>query len=131
MSANARKDVVAQIKADNPTFTVHDYPATAPLNLANGKVWVSVYREAFEVNGNATSITHNLKALIITSKSSSTKAEDELDAAVDKLMLSLERLPDVYWQDAKRTIVAEKFDGYEITLTAVRQQIYKSQLVTN
>lgn len=131
MSAEVRKEIVAQIKTDNPTFTVLDYPSGAPLNLSEGKVWISVYREGFDVNTNATSITHNLKALIITSKSSSSKAEDELDAAVDKLMLSLERLPDVYWQSAKRTVVADKFDGYEVTLIAVRKQVYKSQLVTS
>ncbi|MFC8038625.1 hypothetical protein ACFUOZ_04660 [Paenarthrobacter sp. NPDC057355] len=128
---NPRKEVAEQIKADNSAFTVLDYPATLPLNINNGKVRVSVYRTSFEVNDNNSQITHNLKVEILISRASSAQAEDELDAVVDKVMLSLERMPDVYWQEAKRYTESEKFDAYEISLIAIRKQVYKSQTLSS
>jgi hypothetical protein len=130
MSA-ARKDVAAKIKADNPTFIVHDFPVSAPENIPAGKTVVSVYRDGFSVDANNSQITHTLKALVVIAKKGTAAAEDELDAAVDKVMLSLEALPDVYWQSAERTVVAETWEGYEISLQAIRAQVYKSQLLTS
>lgn len=127
---SARKEVAAKIKADNPTFIVHNYPVAAPENIPTGKIFVSVYRDGFTVNDSNSQITHNLKALVVIPKQGTAIAEDELDAAVDKVMLSLEALSDVFWQGAVRTVVAEKFEGYEITLQALRPQVYKSQLLT-
>lgn len=127
---SARKDVAAKIKADNPTFIVHDYPVSAPENIPAGKVFVSVYRDGFTVNGSNSQITHTLKALVVIPTKGTATAEDELDAAVDKVMLSLEALSDVFWQSAVRTVVAETFEGYEISLEALRPQVYKSQLLT-
>jgi hypothetical protein len=128
---NARKDVAAKIATDNPTFIVHDFPIAAPENIPAGKVFVSVYRDGFAVNDSNSQITHNLKALVVTPKKGTAIAEDELDAAVDKVMLSLEALSDVFWQGAVRTVVAETWEGYEISLQAVRAQVYKSQLLTS
>lgn len=127
---SARQDVTAQIKADNPSFLVHPFPLSAPENIPAGKVWVNVYRERFEVADNNSQITHFLKVLIVTPKRGTAAAEDELDNAIDAVMLSLEKMRDVYWQEAQRTIVGEKWDGYEVSLQAIRPQIYKSQILT-
>ena len=127
---SARQDVAASLKADNPTFLVHEYPKSAPDNVPAGKVWINVYRESFSVNDSNSQITHFLKVLVITPKSDSAVAENELDAAVDKVMISLEKLSDVYWQEAQRTIIADKYQGYEISLEAIRPQVYKSQILT-
>jgi hypothetical protein len=129
MSA-ARKDVAAQIKTDNPTFIVHDFPVAAPENIPTGKVFVSVYRDGFSVDNSNSQITHTLKCLVVIPKKGTAAAEDELDTAVDKVMLSLEALPDVYWQKADRTVVAETWEGYEISLEAIRPQVYKSQILS-
>jgi hypothetical protein len=130
MSA-ARKDVAAKIKADNPTFIVHDFPVSAPENIPTGRVYVSVYRDGFSVDNSNSQITHNLKALVVIPKKGTAAAEDELDAAVDKVMLSLEALSDVFWQSAERTIVADTWEGYEISLQAIRAQVYKSQILSS
>ncbi|TSE15402.1 hypothetical protein B1A87_005245 [Arthrobacter sp. KBS0703] len=119
-----------QIKADNPGFIVTDFPVSAPENIPAGKVSVNVYRDGFSVNDSNSQITHSLKVLVTVSKKGTAAAEDELDAAVDAVMLSLEAMRDVYWQEAQRTIVAEQWEAYEISLQAVRPQIYKSQLLT-
>lgn len=127
---SARKDVAAKIAADNPTFIVHNFPVSAPENIPTGKVFVSVYRDGFSVNDQNSQITHNLKALVVIPKKGTAIAEDELDAAVDKVMLALEALKDVFWQSAERTVVADTWEGYEISLQAIRPQVYKSQLLT-
>lgn len=129
MSA-ARKDVAAQIKADNPTFLVHDFPVNDPENIPAGKVFVNVFRESFSVNDSNSQITHNLKVVIATPKKMTSAAEDELDTALDALMLSLQRLPDVYWQDARRLTLGDSFPAYEITLVAITAHVYKSQILT-
>lgn len=127
---SAAQDVAAQIKADNPTFILHSYAASDPEGIPAGKVWVRVYRERFEVNASNSQITHFLKVDVVIPNKFSTTAEDLLDSAVDDVMLSLERLTDVYWQNATRTIVREKFEGYEISLEAIRPQVYKTQILT-
>jgi hypothetical protein len=128
---SARKDVAAKIRTDNPTFIVHDFPVSAPENIPTGKVFVSVYRDGFSVDNSNSQITHTLKCLVVIPKKGTAAAEDELDAAVDKVMLSLEAMRDVYWQTADRTVVAETWEGYEISLQAVRAQVYKSQILSS
>lgn len=127
---SARKDVAAKIKADNPTFIVHNFPVSAPENISAGKTVVHVYRESFAVNDSNSQITHFLKCIVITPKKGTAVAEDELDAAVDKVMLSLERLNDVYWQEATRDVINDQWEAYTISLQAIRPQTYKSQILT-
>lgn len=126
-----RKAVAAQIKADNPTFIVHDFPVSPPEGIPAGKVFVNVFRESFSVNDSNSQITHFLKVNIAIAKKMTSAAEDELDAAVDALMLSLEKLNDVYWQDATRDILGGNWESYTISLQAIRPQVYKSQLLTS
>lgn len=127
---SARKDVADQIKADNPAFIVHPFLASDPENIPAGKVWVRVYRESFSVNDSNSQITHFLKATVIIPNKNSAAAEDQLETAIDAVMLSLEKLTDVYWQDANRVIIRDQFEAYEISLQAIRPQVYKSQILT-
>lgn len=129
MSA-ARKEVAAKIKADNPTFVVQDFPVSAPEHIPAGKTVVHVWRESFSVNDANSQITHNLTAWVIVPKKGTAAAEDELDAAIDAVMLSLEAMRDVYWQEAQRTTVADKWEAYTVSLQAVRPQTYKSSVLT-
>lgn len=124
-----RKEVAAQIKAENPTFLVYDYPVSDPENIPAGKTWVSVIRDRFEVADNNGQITHYLTVVIATSTTMTAQAEDEIDTAVDALMLTLERFDDVYWKSADRKYLG-KFPAYEISLEAIRAQVYKSQILT-
>lgn len=128
---SVRSEVAAKLKADNPTFTVKAHPVSAPDAIPTGKVWINVYRESFKVADSNGYITHNLKVSVAIPKTNSEAAENELDAAVDAVMLSLESMNDVFWQEATRNILGDKFEAYEISLQAVRPQIYKSQLLTN
>lgn len=126
---SVRQEVADKLLADNPKFIVKAHPVSAPENIPAGKVWINVYRESFKVADNNGHITHFLSVSVAIPKANSVDAENELDAAVDAVMLSLESMKDVYWQEAKRTIL-DKFESYEISLEAVRPQIYKSQLLT-
>lgn len=126
-----RQEVAAKLKADNPTFIVHEYPVSAPPSIPTGKVFINVYRERFQVADNNGYITHYLKVSVAIPKQNSDVAENELDAAVDAVLLSIQAMPDVYWQDATRDILGGKFEFYEITLQAIRPHIYKSQILTS
>ncbi len=126
---SVRKEVADQIKADNPTFIVHDYPVNDPEGIPAGKTWVSVIRDRFEVADNNSYITHHLTVVIATDTAMTAQAEDALDAAVDALMLTLERFDDVYWKVADRKYV-KTFPAYEISLEAIRPQVYKTQILT-
>ena len=128
---SVRQEVADKLSADNPTFMVKAHPVSAPDGIPAGKVWVNVYRESFVVADSDGYITHNLKVSVAISKANSDAAENELDAALDAVLHSLQPMPDVYWQEATRIILAEKYDAYEITLQAVRPHVYKSALLTN
>lgn len=125
-----RQEVADQLKADNPTFIVKTFPDRAPDNIPPGKVWVNVYRERFEVAANDGHITHFLKVSVAIPQTNSEDAEDELDAALDAVLLSIQRMPDVYWQTATRDILGGKYESYEITLEAIRPHVYKSQILS-
>lgn len=128
---SVRQEVADKLTADNPTFIVKAHPVSAPSGIPAGKVWVNVYRESFVVADNNGHITHNLKVTVAIPKQNSDVAENELDAAVDAVMLSLESMNDVYWQEATRDILGDTFESYTISLQAIRPQVYKSQLLTN
>lgn len=126
---SVRKQVADAIKADNPTFIVHDYPVNDPENIPAGKVWVSVVRDRFEIAGNFGSIKDYLTVVIATNTAMSAQAEDALDTAVDALMLTLEKFDDVYWTSAERKTLS-LWPAYEISLEAIRPQGYKTQILT-
>ncbi|RNL52736.1 hypothetical protein [Arthrobacter oryzae] len=92
-----RQIIADQLKADNPGFIVKAFAASAPDNLGKGKAQVSVYRDSLRPNQN--SLDSTLKVQVIANAGSTIAAEDDLDAALDQVILSLERIPGVNWTE--------------------------------
>lgn len=127
---SVRQEVADKLSADNPTFIVKAHPVSEPENIPAGKVWINVYRERIEVAPNDSHIIHHLKVSVVIPKKNSEAAENELEAALDAVLYSLQALPDVYWSDAQRQILGASYESYEITLHAARSNVYKTQFLT-
>lgn len=119
-----RQIIADQIKADTPAFIVKPFPASAPDNLAKGKAQVSVYRQSIKPNQN--SLESSLTVEIMTNAGTAISFEDDLEAALDQVILSIERIPGVLWTEAVRTIFDEKFFGYQVTVSLSSPNVYKS-----
>lgn len=124
MSA-VREKIADQIKADNSAYIVKAFPASPPDNLGAGKVQVTVFRSTLTPEKN--NLTHDLEIVVITGASNITLAsEDALDAALDQILLSLERIPGVLWTSASREVFEEKFNGYKVTVQTQSPNVYKT-----
>ena len=119
-----RQIIADQIKADNPDFIVKAFPVQAPDNLGKGKPQVIVYRESIKPNQN--SLESTLKVQVICNAGYTIAAEDELDAALDQVILSIERIGGVLWTEATRAEFDEKYFGYELAVTLSSPNVYKS-----
>lgn len=117
--------IADKIKADHATYSVHAFPVSPPDNLASNKVFVSVYRESMTNAPQIAAVTSHLKLQVITAKTGTEVAESELEAALDAVLISIASLNYVKWITAERAIFSEKFIGYEITLEANTENIYK------
>lgn len=119
-----RQLIADQILADNPDFIVKAFPASAPTALGKGKAQISVFRESIKPNQN--SLESSLKIQVVCNAGYTIAAEDDLDAALDQVILSIERFPGVTWTEATRAVFDEKYFGYELTVTLSSPNVYKS-----
>lgn len=119
---SARAKIAAQIKTDNPEFSVVAYGAEAPDNLGRGKVRVSVYRTRLDVS---THLTHVMQVEVIVAGVGTAKAEDDLDAALDETLKSLQRMDVIRVTSAERAIFDEKFIGYTINAEVDSTDVYR------
>jgi hypothetical protein len=115
--------VADKIEADNPAFTVKAFPVAVPENLA--KVFVSVYRESVANAPQLAALTESIKVLVIAPKANTDIAENELETALDAVLTTVQAIPGIQWSSAERATFAEKFIGYEISLTANTENPYK------
>lgn len=121
-----RDIVAARIKSDSPTWSVNAYLAGDPDNLAAGKVFIAIWRTDVAVAPGA--LTHTLNIDLMHGGSGSEKGETTLDAALDDLMLSLQRLDGVTVTSATRSTYGEggKFNGWQIECTAQTENVYRA-----
>ena len=119
-----REKVATQIKTDNPDFTVKAFMASAPDNLGANKVHVAVWREALEPN--QLNLGHNLTAEVLMKVANTLKGEEALDAALDEVLLSIERMPGVLWTSADRAVFDDKFVGYKVSIRITSPNVYKN-----
>lgn len=118
----AREQIAAQIKTDNPSMSVIAYGASAPENLGAGKVRVSVYRTRLDVTAH---LTHVMQVEVIVAGVGTAKAEDDLDAALDKTLASLQRMDVIRVTSAERAIFDDKFIGYTINAEVDSVDVYR------
>lgn len=117
-----RAQIAAQIKADNPGYGVVAYGVVAPDNLGAGKVRVSVFRKSLDIGTNR--LTHNMIIQVVAA-GTTLAAEDNLDAVLDQVILSLGRMPGVIVTSADRVVHGDTFIGYDITAEAVSTDVYR------
>jgi hypothetical protein len=116
-----RKQVAAAIAADNPGLDVIDYP-WAPTELR--KPLVVVWREGIAQGAGTLEQTLEIRAYAVGAATA--KAEDALDDLLDEVLLSLRRLDVVTLGKAERKVLADVFQGWEISCTWTAQDYYKS-----
>lgn len=127
MIVSVRKLVADQIKLDNPDFVVKAFPANAPEN-AGRKIFVHVYRDA--LNYSNTGLAHELNVDVVVNKQMDEAAQDQADAALDAVLLSLQRVEHIHWTRADLNIFDEKWLGYKIAGSSSSQDIYKSAILS-
>ena len=120
-----RQQIAAQIKADNPTWIVLDYPFT-PATVNARKPVVTVFRSDLSPGGAVTSLKHEMQINIFGSATAPDKAEAPLDNYLDAVMLSLERFAGFKFDKATRmTYRDETFTGWQITGSATSANVYR------
>lgn len=120
-----RKDIADKIREDNPTYDVYDWPYE-PAELR--KVAVMVMREELDVQ--ASEIGHQLTIQIYTPGGAPTASvEDTCDTALDNVLLSLQRLDVLGKINAKRVVLADKFQGWTVGCEWLSKNFYKTAVL--
>lgn len=123
-----RKKVAQAIREDHPNWTVADY-YNSPDTIPN--VHFSVWQEGFSVNDTGTQITYQLKARVLVKGDQSAGTEDRLDEALDAALLTLQKMPDVFWDRTTRIATTDgpNYQGFEIDLAAVSKNTYRTAVL--
>ncbi|QCO98968.1 hypothetical protein FCN77_16260 [Arthrobacter sp. 24S4-2] len=124
MAEAIRQMVADKIKADNAGFIVKAFPVSLPEALT--KVYVSVYRETLTNAPQLAAVTESLKIVVIGPKIGTDVAENELEDALDAVLRSVQALNYIQWSTAERATFSDKYQGYEINLTANTENPYKA-----
>lgn len=126
--STAREIVKNAILAEAPTYKVVAAASQAPDNLGKGNVFVAVWRESLEAESEI-NLRHNLTIQVMTPTTYAEVAENEADAALDKVLLALTRTSGVYWTTAERAVFNETFIGYEIRAYVNTTEHYKQTIL--
>lgn len=129
MSDTIRGLVAEQIATDNTDFIVLPYGASAPDNLGAGKSWVSVYRTDVKPHTLANVLTHSITIDCITGATHAEAAEDAADDVLYGVLFSLQRIDEVEFVSATRTVFDEKFLGYQILCEVHAANIFRSTVL--
>lgn len=123
-----REQVAAQIAADNPTWKVWAYP-DAPTNVAAGVPVVSVWREVMNAHPDspALALEHGLKINLYLSKTAGTAAELECDNALDAVMFSLQKMPNLRFVKATREAFRDgTLAGWQLEAAGTSKNPYRT-----
>lgn len=108
-----RAQIAARIKADNPGVDVHAF-GYVPDDLRRPAV--VIFRES--VSQETASLSHSFVIQVYGVQGYATEAtEDALDTLLDGVLVALRRLGVVAFKEAKRQVLADLFQGWEITVT--------------
>lgn len=127
--ATPRTTVADQIKLDNATFIVADYP-TLPENLGKARVHVAVWRTDIKsVPETPNVLEHPLTIQVVVPVTSGAIAESAADDALDAVLLSLQRIEGLSWSTAERSNFDDAFVGYQITASVFSSNIYRTAVL--
>lgn len=117
-----RAQIANKIQADNPGLDVYPF-GYDPKELR--KPAVAVFRES--VAQEPASLDHGFIVQIFSTASQATeKTEDALDTLLDGVLVSLRRLGTVTFKEAKRQVLADVFQGWELTVTWASEDYIKA-----
>jgi len=126
---SARTEVVARIKLDQPTWAVKGCP-WVPKQVAKDKPAVAVWLADLEPGtARGVELQHNVTVNLYLAKTADEAAEDEAEAALDKLLTSLQRLGKVTWTKAERMVFDNVISGWQITCAAGSNDIYRQAVL--
>lgn len=126
--STAREIIQSAIQAEAPTYKVVAAAASAPENLGLGNVFVAVWRNQL-TNESAIQLRHNLTIQVMVATTYAAVAENDADAALDTVLLAIERTPGAYWTSAERAVFDEKFVGYEVQAYIDSTNHYKQTIL--
>lgn len=127
--ATPRTTVADQIKLDNASFIVADFP-TLPDNLSRGQVHVAIWRtDVKSVPDTPNALEHPLTIQVVVPVTSGAIAENAADDALDAVLLSLQRIEGLSWSLAERSNFDEAFVGYQITASVFSSNVYRTAVL--
>jgi hypothetical protein len=124
-----RQQLAAQIRTDNPTWIVKEYP-DEPSQVRKGKPVVSIWRGSI-VPAARQHLDHELTLHVYGSKVVDAAAENELDEILDAIMLSIERYEGARFVRAERRNLGDgAFAGFVITVNTYSKNVYREAVLT-
>lgn len=109
----ARAMVADQIRADHPKWDVRSW-GYVPANVTTSKPVVAVMRTDLTPGTTSLTLRHDLQVNLYGAKTAGADVEDELDALLDEVLLSLQRIDHYTWSAAARTVWGQ-LSGWQIT----------------
>ena len=122
MAGTVRELIAEQIKADSPTYVVKPYAAAKP---EVEKPTVYVYRETLTNSPQTASVMSELKVALMVPGLPSVANENALEDFLYDVLVSINALNFTQWSKAERTTFFESYSGYEISVQANTENIYK------
>lgn len=125
--STARGQVADAITAAQPLWDVHPYPFV-PKQISKARPVVCVYRTDLEPAENGT-LRHALTLNLYGAASVGAGAEDELDANLDEVMLTLQGLEGCVFDSASRQTFNDVIAGWQVTCHVKSHNVYKQQIL--
>ena len=125
--STAREQVADAIKAAHPLWDVRPYPHV-PKQVSPRRPVVSVFRTDLEPAEGGT-LRHALTLNLYGAASTGAGAEDELDANLDLVMLTLQAMPGVVFTTASRQTFEETIAGWQVTCHVKSVNVYKQTTI--
>ncbi|WP_024817030.1 hypothetical protein [Arthrobacter sp. 31Y] len=122
MAGTVRELIADQIKADSPSYAVKPYAAAKP---EVERPTVFVYREALNNSPQTASVGHDIKVALMVPGLPSEANENALEDLLHAVLVSINSLDFTLWSRAERTTFFDNWMGYEITVQANTNNIYK------
>lgn len=127
MTGQLRRLLADQIRQDVPGLKVFAYPLV-PTNVRPGREVVTVWREQFTPSGNGGTIGHRLAVNLIGAGTGTEQAEDDLDAALDRVCVAILATGKAQLGDPERQVFYEKYQGWHIPVTMTTADYLTAEL---
>lgn len=126
---SARTELAAKIQADQPTWLVRPWP-DIPKQVAKDRPVVAVWlADLAPGTAKGIELLHNLTINLYLSRVADAAAEDEAEAALDKLLTSLQRLGKVHWTKAERMVFDNVISGFQVSATMGSTDTYRQAVL--